>query len=61
MSNSEPNVIIIDDNIFYEIEQLFDERVKELQKQKNEWCLLKFILIIPLFSILFYFFLNFKF
>ena len=36
MSNSEPNVIIIDDNIFYEIEQLFDERVKELQKQKNE-------------------------
>ena len=35
MSNSEPNVIIIDDNIFYEIEQLFDERVKELQKQKE--------------------------
>lgn len=36
MSNSEPNVIIVDDSIFYEIEQLFDERVKELQKQKNE-------------------------
>ncbi len=35
MSNSEPNVIIIDDSIFYEIEQLFDERVKELQKQKE--------------------------
>ena len=36
MSNSESNVIIVDDSIFYEIEQLFDERVKELQKQKNE-------------------------
>lgn len=35
MSNSEPNVIIVDDSIFYEIEQLFDERAKELEEEKK--------------------------
>ena len=35
MSNSEPNVIIVDDSIFDEIEQLFDEKVKELEEEKK--------------------------
>ena len=41
MSNSR-DVIVIDDSIFYEIEELFDERVKELEEEKKleeEWCL----------------------
>ena len=34
MSNSR-DVIVIDDSIFYEIEELFDERVKELEEKKK--------------------------
>ena len=34
MSNSR-DVIVIDDSIFYEIEELFDERVKELEEEKK--------------------------
>lgn len=36
MSNSEPDEIVIDDSIFEELEEAFDKRVKELQKQKNQ-------------------------
>ena len=34
MSNSR-DVIVIDDSIFYEIEELFDERAKELEEEKK--------------------------
>jgi hypothetical protein len=34
MSNSR-DVIVIDDSIFYEIEELFEERVKELEEKKK--------------------------
>ena len=31
-----PYEIVIDDSIFEELEEAFDKRVKELQKQKNQ-------------------------
>lgn len=33
MSNSEPNTIIIDDSIFYELEEMFEEKLKELEEE----------------------------
>lgn len=34
MSNSK-DVIVIDDSIFYEIEELFDKRVRELEEEND--------------------------
>ena len=35
MTNHEPDVIIVDDSIFYEIEEMIDKKIKELEEKKK--------------------------
>ena len=35
MTNQEPDVIIVDDSIFYEIEEMIDKKIKELEEKKK--------------------------
>ena len=35
MTNQEPDVIIVDDSIFYEIEEMIDKKIKELEAKKK--------------------------
>jgi len=35
MTNQEPDVIIVDDSIFYEIEKMIDKKIKELEAKKK--------------------------